>query len=149
MLQKELPKVNKENLCISVINGTCYPSNMCYNFCKDYETIDRDITQERRLAPRPMVNSKTLFFYNKSGNRVPIKVFAKERSTSRKRGSRIIPKAVQREVWRRDMGRCTECGKNENLEFDHIIPFSKGGSNTVRNIQLLCEKCNRSKGGNL
>jgi len=59
--------------------------------------------------------------------------------------SRTIPKAVQREVWRRDMGRCVECRTKERLEYDHIIPFSKGGSNTVRNIQLLCEKCNRSK----
>lgn len=59
--------------------------------------------------------------------------------------SRVIPKAVQREVWRRDMGRCVECGSKEYLEYDHIIPFSKGGSNTVRNIQLLCESCNRKK----
>ena len=59
--------------------------------------------------------------------------------------SRTIPKHVQREVWRRDMGRCAECGSKERLEFDHIIPFSKGGSNTARNIQLLCEDCNRKK----
>ena len=59
--------------------------------------------------------------------------------------SRRIPKAVQREVWRRDEGRCAECGSRERLEYDHIIPFSKGGSNTVRNIELLCEKCNRNK----
>ncbi len=59
--------------------------------------------------------------------------------------SRYIPKTVQREVWRRDGGRCVECGSQERLEYDHIIPFSKGGSNTVRNIQLLCEKCNRNK----
>lgn len=59
--------------------------------------------------------------------------------------SRYISKSVQREVWRRDQGRCVECGSNELLEFDHIIPFSKGGSNTARNIQLLCENCNRKK----
>ncbi|MDF7798050.1 HNH endonuclease [Pontiellaceae bacterium B1224] len=56
-----------------------------------------------------------------------------------------IPKKVQRDVWRRDQGRCVECGSKENIEFDHIIPVSKGGANTVRNIQLLCQDCNRTK----
>lgn len=60
-----------------------------------------------------------------------------------------IPGDVKIFVWRRDGGRCVKCGSRENLEFDHIIPISKGGSNTARNIQILCEKCNRSKGGNL
>ena len=52
---------------------------------------------------------------------------------------------VKREVWRRDNGRCAQCGSQERLEYDHIIPYSKGGSNTARNIQLLCEACNRAK----
>ena len=56
-----------------------------------------------------------------------------------------IPTHVKREVWRRDQGKCAYCGSQERLEFDHIIPVSKGGSNTARNVQLLCEKCNRSK----
>ena len=63
----------------------------------------------------------------------------------KERQSRIIPKSVQREVWRRDEGRCVECKSKEKIEFDHIIPFSRGGNNTVRNIQLLCESCNRKK----
>jgi 5-methylcytosine-specific restriction endonuclease McrA len=59
--------------------------------------------------------------------------------------SRTIPAHVRREVWRRDQGRCVQCESQVRLEYDHIIPFSKGGSNTARNIQLLCEKCNRAK----
>ncbi len=56
-----------------------------------------------------------------------------------------IPEDVRFAVWRRDEGKCVKCGSKENLEFDHIIPVSKGGSNTERNIQLLCERCNREK----
>jgi 5-methylcytosine-specific restriction endonuclease McrA len=59
--------------------------------------------------------------------------------------SRHIEQSIKDDVWNRDNGKCVECGSNEKLEFDHIIPFSKGGSNTYRNIQLLCEPCNRTK----
>ena len=56
-----------------------------------------------------------------------------------------IPEDIQVLVWNRDGGKCVKCGSQDKLEFDHIIPVSKGGSNTARNIQLLCEKCNRGK----
>jgi 5-methylcytosine-specific restriction endonuclease McrA len=57
-----------------------------------------------------------------------------------------IPESVRLFVWQRDKGRCVKCGSRERLEFDHIIPIIAGGSSTERNIQLLCESCNRSKG---
>ena len=63
----------------------------------------------------------------------------------KKKRNRRISQDVKDRVWNRDNGKCVECGSNENLEFDHIIPFSKGGANTYRNLQLLCEHCNRSK----
>lgn len=56
-----------------------------------------------------------------------------------------IPEDVRIFVWRRDEARCVQCGSQKNLEFDHMIPVSKGGGNTARNIQLLCETCNRRK----
>ena len=62
---------------------------------------------------------------------------------------KAIPENVKSQVWRRDGGKCVQCGSNENLEFDHIIPFSKGGSSTYRNLQLLCQDCNRSKSDNI
>jgi 5-methylcytosine-specific restriction endonuclease McrA len=60
-----------------------------------------------------------------------------------------IPAEVRREVWRRDGGACVKCGSRRNLEYDHIVPVSKGGSNTARNIELLCEACNRSKSASI
>lgn len=56
-----------------------------------------------------------------------------------------IPKDVVDAVWRRDGGKCVYCGSTENLQLDHIIPFSKGGATTVENLQLLCQKCNLQK----
>lgn len=60
--------------------------------------------------------------------------------------SRIIPSQVKLEVWKRDKGQCVMCGSKDNLHFDHIIPFSKGGSSLVsENIQLLCARHNLEK----
>ena len=60
-----------------------------------------------------------------------------------------IPEKVRMYVWRRDGGRCVECKSDKKLEFDHIIPISKGGFNTERNVQLLCDNCNRRKSDNI
>ena len=60
-----------------------------------------------------------------------------------------IPEAVRSEVWRRDQGRCVKCGSNQRLQFDHIIPVSKGGATVTTNLQLLCMGCNQSKGASI
>jgi hypothetical protein len=60
--------------------------------------------------------------------------------------TRFIPSSVKLEVWKRDNGRCIICGDTKNLHFDHIIPFSKGGTSIKsENIQLLCAKHNLGK----
>ena len=61
------------------------------------------------------------------------------------RQTRHIPDTVKREVWDRDGGRCVRCSANDYLEFDHIIPHSRGGANSVGNVQLLCRRCNNEK----
>ncbi|MBI2858089.1 MAG: HNH endonuclease [Chloroflexi bacterium] len=59
---------------------------------------------------------------------------------------RMIPPEVKLEVWKRDKGRCRICGTNTNLHFDHIIPYSRGGSSLVaENVQLLCATHNIAK----
>ena len=64
-------------------------------------------------------------------------------------GREPIPDDVKMFVWKRDGGRCVSCGSRQSLEFDHIIPLAMGGSSTARNLQLLCETCNREKGATL
>lgn len=60
--------------------------------------------------------------------------------------SRIIPTAVKLEVWARDNGRCVSCGATDELHFDHIVPYSKGGTSLkAENIQLLCARHNLAK----
>lgn len=59
---------------------------------------------------------------------------------------RVIPTSIKLEVWKRDGGKCAKCGATKDLHFDHIIPWSKGGSSsTAYNIQLLCGKHNLEK----
>ncbi len=60
--------------------------------------------------------------------------------------NRMIPTSVKLEVWKRDKGKCVKCGSTDNLHFDHILPFSKGGTSLkAENIQLLCARHNLEK----
>jgi len=74
-----------------------------------------------------------------------IKLFEKLETADLFNSRDPIPDEVRFIVWRRDGGKCVKCGSKKELEFDHIIPVSKGGSKTERNLQLLCQKCNRGK----
>ena len=60
--------------------------------------------------------------------------------------ARVIPSEVKAKVWKRDKGQCVQCGSKEHLHFDHILPYSKGGtSKDERNIHFLCAKHNLQK----
>jgi hypothetical protein len=60
-------------------------------------------------------------------------------------GSRHISDKTKRQVWERDHGECQNCKSTESIEYDHILPVSKGGNSDPSNLQLLCRPCNRSK----
>ncbi len=73
----------------------------------------------------------------------------KEELPSRRQSRREIPLKVRHEVFRRAENRCQQCGKSAadavKLEVDHIMPVSKGGSDNISNLQVLCFDCNRGK----
>ena len=57
----------------------------------------------------------------------------------------------KREAYERQKGICPKCTppnnhyKIEEMQGDHIIPWSKGGKTIADNCQMLCSKCNREK----
>lgn len=58
---------------------------------------------------------------------------------------RDFTESQRRQIFARDNHKCVECGSEENLEADHILPWSKGGKTHIDNGQTLCEYHNRSK----
>jgi hypothetical protein len=69
-------------------------------------------------------------------------------TSERRRQGRYISFHTKMRVVRRDNYTCQECGKHlkdDEVEFDHIIPVSKGGSSEEHNIRLTCYNCNRDK----
>lgn len=66
-----------------------------------------------------------------------------------RRRTRHISFKTKIRVVRRDNHTCQVCGKHlldDEVEFDHIIPISRGGSSDEHNIRLTCFDCNREKG---
>jgi 5-methylcytosine-specific restriction endonuclease McrA len=75
-----------------------------------------------------------------------------EKTPHKERASRHIPKKIRREVRERDGNRCVyvdattgkRCDCERGLQYDHIVPFARGGaSNTSQNMRLLCPTHNR------
>ena len=63
--------------------------------------------------------------------------------------ARHITNSVRNDVLERDGYQCVYCGATDELAIDHIFPFSRGGSNTPDNLQVLCKSCNSAKGASI
>ena len=92
-------------------------------------------TEKIRQVNKPLGSSRP---ENKKARAEPSK-------TTNSKQSRYIPQAVRDEVYMRDGGRCTYFGTNgkrcledQYLQIDHIVPYARGGTNTIDNLRLLC-----------
>lgn len=57
------------------------------------------------------------------------------------RESEEVSPIVRFAVWCRDRGRCVDCRSTEDLGYDQIVPFSKGGLRWIANVELRCTAC--------
>lgn len=146
----------------TTVNGTLTENGKFFQAAKDYNENKREpekIKVYRKLRKGIWVD---MGFYNlvngyikPDGNRKVFKFilepYIELKNTSEDQlddllHDRQIPGEVQLAVYQRDKGQCTQCGATDNLHFDHILPFSKGGSSKiVANIQLLCARHNLLK----
>jgi len=64
---------------------------------------------------------------------------------------RAFSSKQKREVYEEQEGICPNCEEHfelNEMEADHITPWSEGGKTSIENCQMLCKKCNRTKSNN-
>lgn len=140
-LEKQIIEAEVVPVLTQFGNGNCIYKNYVINV----EDIGDNLDEEDILRIKHFVLSKEKGLNKLKKEVEAFESFDKAQVSKREK----IPDSVRLFVWQRDEGKCVKCNKKEKLEFDHIIPVIEGGSNTERNIQLLCEGCNRSKGKNI
>jgi hypothetical protein len=110
-----------------------------YNKFKD-KTLDAKVLEEKvavLMEDEDVTNKKGIYPYVLDGLQKHLNI-------------RSFSPNMKRESYQRQKGVCTACGKHfeiEEMEGDHITPWSKGGKTTADNCQMLCRECNRSKAG--
>lgn len=53
---------------------------------------------------------------------------------------------TRQNLFKRDSHSCQYCGVKRDLTIDHVVPRSKGGSSSWKNLVTACKKCNTQKG---
>lgn len=101
----------------------------------NYDTAKLETEIRRLMIDEDVGNKKGIYYYLFDGNEKHLNIRA------------FTPK-MKREAYEKQKGICSKCGKHfdiDEMEADHIKPWSKGGTTTADNCQMLCKACNRIK----
>jgi 5-methylcytosine-specific restriction endonuclease McrA len=99
------------------------------------------ISEKSRIEPIEQAAIQKPYFELK-----PITAAAERTEIVRSR--KHIPNALRREIWKRAQGHCEavdhekRCSSQHRLELDHIIPYGRGGSDSLENLRLFCRAHN-------
>jgi HNH endonuclease len=103
-----------------------------------------NLLPNHRLKLERLIGATEILDLSELGEFIEFSPF--ERTTYQDRmASRRISDHTRATVIVRDGGRCRKCRGSTNLEIDHVVPISKGGSSEENNLQTLCRRCNRRK----
>lgn len=141
-------KVDYEDALRQLANGAPLTEEEVWEAIERVHSRQPWMTEQIRGYPPEEVGCKIW------GHACPV-FFVQSGATETKEGrreGRAIPRDVMLRVVRRDNHVCQvcfQCVPDTDVEFDHLIPYSKGGPTTVDNIRLLCRPCNRKKSDSL
>lgn len=110
-----------------------------YNRCKDtpFSATKLELRVAELMEDEDVTNKSGVYPYVLTGE-------------ERRLSIRAFTDRMKREAYERQKGICPDCGKHfdlQEMEADHITPWSKGGRTVAANCQLLCRADNRRKGG--
>jgi len=139
-------KVNLLNEYVEVVYLSWMEHEKAYFTLKDFNENDQKISNIRRLKiPTLFSIIHEAMYVNRSGYKNFLAHQKKKSNQPRIDAQKFISKTkIRCFIFRRDK-KCLSCGVSENLTLDHIVPVSKGGSNTLFNLQALCKSCNSKK----
>lgn len=142
-------------------NGELTPNGLIVKSVELYRRNKKQITEKVIIfekieagiwSEKGVFNIIDYFFANQNNRKIvkfvlkPVKLKEKPKDYI---STRMISRDVKIRVWERDKGKCVLCGATRNLQYDHEIPYSKGGNNTFENVRILCAKCNIKKSDNI
>lgn len=115
------------------------PWGIFYNKYKDKKYDPKILEEEikKLILDDDVTAKKGIYEYLLSGKE-------KESSLS----IRAFTDSMKLKAYTAQKGLCKKCGKHfeiNEMEGDHITPWSQGGKTTVENLQMLCKACNRTK----
>lgn len=106
--------------------------------CEELEKKVKELMENEEVTDK-----KGIYEYVLSGE---------DESLAKKLSKRVFNNSDKRVVYERQNGICAKCGEYhpfEEMNGDHIIPWWRGGKTTIDNLQMVCEKCNKGKGGKM
>lgn len=115
--------------------------NKYHNNSYDSEELEKKVKE--LMENDEVTEKKGIYEYVLSGEDV---------SLAKKLSKRTFSNTDKRIAYERQNGICPKCGEwhpFEEMNGDHIIPWWRGGKTTLENCQMLCEKCNKGKGGKM